>query len=73
MPAIPINQTALFPFFANLFNNPNTHFVNCMNKKPIIYLYPEKPMDISVQLNLKNSKLTIAYPKFNKKIPGKLM
>jgi hypothetical protein len=67
MPAIPINQMALFPFFANQFNNPNTHFSNCTMRKPIIYLYPEKPMDISVQLNFKNSKLTIAYPKFNDK------
>jgi len=35
--------------------------------KPVIYLYPEKPMDISVQLNLKNSIFTTIYPKFNEK------
>jgi hypothetical protein len=35
--------------------------------KPVIYLYPEKPMDISVQLNLKNSNLSTIYPKFNEK------
>ena len=36
-------------------------------KKPVIYLYPEKPMDISVQLNLKNSYFSTIYPKFNEK------
>ena len=35
--------------------------------KPVIYLYPEKPMDISVQLNLKNSEFATVYPKFNEK------
>ena len=36
-------------------------------EKPVIYLYPEKSMDISVQLNLKESKFTTIYPKFNGK------
>ena len=35
--------------------------------KPVIYLYPKETMDISVQLNLKNSKFTTIYPKFNGK------
>ena len=35
--------------------------------KPVIYLYPKKPMDISVQLNLKNSNFSTIYPKFNEK------
>jgi hypothetical protein len=35
-------------------------------KKPIIYLYPENPMDVSVQVNLKESKFSTVYPKFNK-------
>ena len=35
--------------------------------KPVIYLYPEETMDISVQLKIKNSKFTTIYPKFNKK------
>ena len=34
-------------------------------KKPVIYLYPKETMDISIQLNLKNSKFTTIYPKFN--------
>ena len=33
--------------------------------KPVIYLYPEKPMDISIELKIKNSKFTCVYPKFN--------
>ena len=39
------------------------------NRKPVIYLYPEKEQDISVQLNinLENSKFTAIYPKFNEK------
>ena len=35
------------------------------HEKPVIYLYPKKTMDISVQLNIKNSKFTTIYPKFN--------
>ena len=35
--------------------------------KPVIYLYPEETIDISVQLNIKNSKFTTIYPKFNEK------
>ena len=39
----------------------------CKVKKPIIYLYPEKPMDISIQINMKNNnKFIVVYPKFNK-------
>ena len=35
--------------------------------KPVIYLYPEKPMDISVQLKLKDNEFTAVYPKFTEK------
>ena len=35
-------------------------------RKPVIYLYPENPMDVSVQVNLKESKFSTVYPKFNK-------
>ena len=38
-----------------------------MSAKPVIYLYPKETMDISVQLNIKYSKFTTIYPKFNKK------
>ena len=38
-----------------------------LERKPVIYLYPEKEMDISVQLdiNKQNNKFTVLYPKFN--------
>ena len=36
-------------------------------RKPVIYLYPKETMDISVQINIKNSKFTTIYPKFNEK------
>ena len=39
----------------------------CKVKKPVLYLYPEEVMDIEIKLNLKNSKLTCAYPRFNVK------
>ena len=46
---------------------------NFIKKKPVIYLYPEEPMDISVELKLKESKFTTVYPKFTKKTPGMFM
>ena len=33
--------------------------------KPVIYLYPEEPMDISVHLNPTKNVFTTIYPKFN--------
>ena len=44
--------------------DPHTHVV----RKPVIYLYPEESIDISLQLNIKESKFTTVYPKFNGKI-----
>ena len=40
---------------------------NIIRKKPVIYLYPEKEKDISVQLdfNFKKIKFIAIYPKFN--------
>jgi hypothetical protein len=40
---------------------------NTLFKKPVIYLYPEKEMDISLELILKESEFTTIYPKFNDK------
>ena len=34
-------------------------------KKPVIYLYPETTIDVEIKLNIKNSKLSCIYPKFN--------
>ena len=46
---------------------PHRFIKPILSKKPVIYLYPEEPMDISVKLNLKNIKFTTIYPKFNEK------
>lgn len=35
-------------------------------KKPIIYLYPEKPTTVAVKVTLKNGKFSNVYPKFTK-------
>jgi len=51
----------------------NEYFNRCervgppMTRKPVIYLYPKETMDISVQINIKNSKFTTIYPRFNGK------
>ena len=34
-------------------------------KKPVIYLYPEKEMDISVNINITEGKFSVVYPRFN--------
>ena len=46
---------------------PSIKWYAPMVKKPVIYLYPEKPMDVSVQLDIKDSKFTSVYPRFNGK------
>ena len=46
---------------------PIRSYTPIMVYKPVIYLYPEESMDISVQLNIKESKFTTIYPKFNEK------
>ena len=33
-------------------------------EKPVIYLYPEKSIDVSINLNLNKSAFTTVYPKF---------
>ena len=45
----------------------STSIFNRRMAKPVIYLYPKENMDISVQLNIKNSQFTTIYPKFNDK------
>jgi len=40
-------------------------YYQTMGSKPVIYLYPEEPMDISVSLNPRNNVFTTIYPKFN--------
>ena len=35
------------------------------NKKPVIYLYTEKPMNVRVQMKLHKSRFLVVYPDFN--------
>ena len=67
------NQEMINPFYIGinpqmLMNNPYfTWYNNTQNlmQKPVIYLYPEKLMEIKIQLNPKDSKFSVVYPKFN--------
>ena len=47
----------------------NCHFCpkKITNDKPVIYLYPEKSMNVSVNLNIGEGKFTAVYPQFNEK------
>ena len=36
-------------------------------KKPVLYLYPEEPTDVTVKLNFKKAKFACVYPNFNEK------
>ena len=48
----------------------HTRYVHWMHKlmnKPVIYLYPTEPLDISVRLSIKDSKFSAVYPRFNGK------
>lgn len=40
-------------------------YADTVSKKPVIYLYPEKTMDVNVQLKY-NGKLTVTYPEHKK-------
>ena len=68
------NCIKFFPYYQiRIGNSCKNYFENDVEndvlvvKKPVIYLYPKENMDISVKLNLKNSKFTTIYPKFNDK------
>lgn len=62
------NGTCINSLFSKITLIPSNPFpfINTI-KKPVIYLYPEESMDISVQLNIKESKFTTVYPKFTEK------
>ena len=34
-------------------------------KKPVIYVYPDKPMDVSASPHILKGKFCVVYPKFN--------
>lgn len=54
------------PFMPNQLNDSLYKF-SVKNYKPVIYLYPEKQMNVRVQMNLNNSKFLAIYPEFNEK------
>ena len=34
-------------------------------RKPVIYVYPESPMDVAISINITKGKFSVVYPKFN--------
>ena len=72
--AISVGQKKSTPTPINKFRNKPVEksfkkpCIKTATRKPVIYLYPEKEMDISVQLDidLTKHKFTTIYPKFNK-------
>jgi hypothetical protein len=44
----------------------------CPVSKPVIYLYTEKPIDVTINLKINKSKFTTVYPKFTSKNEWKL-
>ena len=60
---MPIPEAPDYPEFPPIIREMPPESVT----KPVIYLYPKETMDISVQLNIKYSKFTTIYPKFNGK------
>ena len=55
------------PNFYRRINGRCYPYQRNIHYKPVIYLYPEETLDISVQLNFKNTEFTTIYPKFNGK------
>ena len=47
------------------YNIQKEYSLHLVLKKPVIYLYPEKPMDVSVNINITEGNFTVVYPQFN--------
>ena len=47
------------------YNIQKESTIHMVLKKPVIYLYPEKEMDISVNINITEGKFSVVYPRFN--------
>ena len=45
----------------------DTHFSfpNIWKENGVIYVYPEKPMEVSISINITEGKFSVVYPKFN--------
>ena len=46
-------------------DRPRCTYPSCRIKRPVIYLYPEKEMDVSVKMDIINDYFTTIYLKFN--------
>ena len=47
------------------YNIQKESTIHMVLKKPVIYVYPEKLMDVSVSINITKGKFSVVYPKFN--------
>ena len=47
------------------YNIQKESTIHMVLKKPVIYVYPEKPMEVSVSINITKGKFSVVYPKFN--------
>ena len=50
------------------YNIQKEHTLHLVLKKPVIYLYPEKQMEVSVNINIKEGKFSVVYPKLMREI-----
>ena len=47
------------------YNIQSEATIHMVLRKPVIYVYPEKNMDVSISINITKGKFTVVYPKFN--------
>ena len=47
------------------YNIQKESTIHMVLKKPVIYLYPEKEMEVSVNINITEGKFSVIYPRFN--------
>ena len=64
---IPVNNNIRYSDIINVFTEEEYEILNSINyevKKPIIYIYPEEEMNVSIKLD-NSSLITVSYPKYN--------
>ena len=47
------------------YNIQKESTIHMVLRKPVIYLYPEKEMEVSVNINITEGKFSVVYPRFN--------